>query len=50
MFLVGFLWRNYSELRYAVSSRGAIQWLMSLDGREVGHACLQAGGSKRLFL
>lgn len=43
VFLDGFLWRNYSELRYAVSSRGAIQWLMSLDGREVGAmpACRQ---------
>lgn len=36
VFLESFLWRKYSELRFAISSHGAVQWLMRVDGREMG--------------
>ena len=36
VFLDSFLWRKYSELRFAISSHGAVQWLMSVNGKEVG--------------
>ena len=36
VFLESFLWRDYYNVRFAISDGKAIQWLMGKDGEEYG--------------
>ena len=36
VFLESFLWRKYSNLRYAISKNRAVQWIMNIKGEERG--------------
>ncbi len=36
VFLESFLWRKYSNLRYAISKNRAVQWIMNIKGEETG--------------